>query len=131
MWYPTILSNVNVNIDRAGIVANYGEQSKDACVLNVRYQNVNGQKVVDGKPYLLPKEWDRQPNDSLSSTITFTDGEKFDFFFVGEYDSTEPIKDDDFMDGFFNYMNDNFDHVFAITSVSEFEVIPHFEITGK
>lgn len=130
MWYPTVLSDVNLNIDKANIVARYGEESKDTCVLNVRYKNVNGTKVVDGKPYLLPKEWDAQTNDKLASTITFTSGEDFDFFFVGEY-PTEPIADDDYMDGFYNYMNDRYDQVFAISSVSEFSVIPHLEITGR
>lgn len=130
MWYPTVLYGVNVNVDKASVVERYGEQSKDNAIMNVRYKKVGDFKVIDGKPYVPPKEWDRQVNDSLASTITFTAGEKFDFFFVGEY-PTEPIADNDYIDGFYNYMNDTYDHVFAITSVSEFSVIPHFEILGK
>ena len=41
------------------------------------------------------------------------------------------IDDDDFKGGFFNYMNKTYDEVFAITNVSKFNLIPHFEITAK
>ena len=130
MWYPTVLRGVNFMSDRSAIVQKYGEQSKDNAVVNVRYDNVNGKVFVVGKEYFPPKEWDRQTNDMLAETITFTPGEKFDFFYLGEY-SEEPISDDDYMEGFYDYMNSTFDGVFAITSVSKLDLIPHFEITGK
>ena len=130
MWYPTVLRGVNFMSDRSAIVQKYGEQSKDNAVVNVRYDNVNGKVFVAGKEYFQPKEWDRQTNDMLTKTITFTPGEKFDFFYVGEY-SEEPISDDDYMEGFYDYMNSTFDGVFAITSVAKLDLIPHFEITGK
>jgi hypothetical protein len=45
--------------------------------------------------------------------------------------NTAPIKDDDYgREGFYNYMNDRYDYVFAITKVAEYSVIPHFEIMG-
>ena len=130
MWYPTVLRGVNFMSDRSAIVQKYGEQSKDNAVVNVRYDDVNGKAFVDGKEYFQPKEWDRQTNDRLSETITFTPGEKFDFFYIGEY-SKEPISDDDYMEGFYDYMNSTFDGVYAITSVAKLDLIPHFEITGK
>ena len=130
MWYPTVLRGVNFMSDRSAIVQKYGEQSKDNAVVNVRYDDVNGKAFVDGKEYFQPKEWDRQTNDRLSKTITFTPGEKFDFFYLGEY-SEEPISDDDYMEGFYDYMNSTFDGVYAITSVAKLDLIPHFEITGK
>ena len=130
MWYPTVLRGVNFMSDRSAIVQKYGEQSKDNAVVNVRYDNVNGKVFVAGKEYFQPKEWDRQTNDMLTKTITFTPGEKFDFFYLGEY-SEEPISDDDYMEGFYDYMNSTFDGVFAITSVAKLDLIPHFEITGK
>lgn len=130
MWYPTVLRGVNFMSDRSAIVQKYGEQSKDNAVVNVRYDNVNGKVFVVGKEYFPPKEWDRQTNDMLAETITFTPGEKFDFFYLGEY-SEEPISDDDYMEGFYDYMNSTFDGVYAITSVAKLDLIPHFEITGK
>ena len=132
MWYPTVLHGVNLNVDKAAIVAKYGAESKDNAVLNVRSYTVRGQVFVDGKPYLPPKEWERQTNDKLSETLTFSSGKDFDFFMVGEYNGTEPIADDDYSyaDGFYNYINENYDYVFSITSVAQYTVIPHFEIMG-
>lgn len=130
MWYPTVLHCVNFMSDRSAIVQKYGEQSKDNAVVNVHYDNVGGKAFVDGKEYFQPKEWDRQTNDRLAETITFTPGEKFDFFYLGEY-SEEPISDDDYMEGFYDYMNSTYDGVYAITSVAKLDLIPHFEITGK
>lgn len=42
-----------------------------------------------------------------------------------------PIDDDDYKSGFFNYMNKTHDEVFAITNVSKFNLLPHFEITAR
>lgn len=69
MWYPTVLHDVNVMADRSAIVQKYGEESKDNAVLNVRY---DAGDMIAGKSYLTPKAWDRQTNDLLPQTITFT-----------------------------------------------------------
>lgn len=130
MWYPTVIDGVNLLIDKAAIVAKYGAESKDNAILNIHYQTVDGQILIDGKPYLPPKEWDAQTNDLLAGSITFTSGTDFDFFMLGEYPTTEPIRDDDFVDGFYNHVNDEYDFVFAITSVAKYTAIPHFEIMG-
>ena len=130
MWYPTILRGVNLNIDKAAIIAKYGAESKDNAALNVRYTVLDGKKMIGDKPYLPPKEWERQTNDMLPKTVTFASGIDFDFFMVGEYENTEPIPDDDYIDGFYNHINNTCDYVFAVTSVAEYSVIPHFEIMG-
>lgn len=132
-WYPNVIHGVNLLIDKAAIVAKYGAESKDNALLNIHYQTVDGQIMIDGKPYLPPKEWERQTNDKLSKAITFASGTGFDFFMLGEYPTTEPILDDydNFKHGFFEEMKEEYDFVFAITSVGMYSVIPHFEITGK
>ena len=130
MWYPTVICGVNLNIDRAAIMAKYGAESKDAVVLNVGYEILNGSKYVDGKLYLPPKEWENQTNNKLSDSLTFSSGNNADFFIVGDYGSADPIPDDDYDDGFYNYMNKSKDNVFVITSVGEYSAIPHFEILG-
>ena len=132
-WYPTVIHGVNLLIDKAAIVAKYGAESKDNAILNIHYKTVKGQIMVDGKPYLPPKEWERQTNDKLPETITFASGTGFDFFMLGEYPTTEPILDDydNYRNGFFEEMKKEYDFVFAITSVGMYSVIPHFEITGK
>ena len=129
IWYPHVLSDVNLTVDKAAIVAKYGEVSKDNAVLNVRCHFANGGIMVGNKPYLSPKEWERQTNDQLPNSITFTAGNDFDFFMLGDYGSEEPIVDED--GRFFSNMQDEYDYVYAITSSAQYSVIPHFEITGK
>lgn len=131
MWCPTILHDVDLNTDRAATFAKYGEESADAASLHVKYVYTGGEITVAGKQYLSPKEWERQTNDQLPGTITFTPGDKFDFFYAGVWNGTEPIQDETYLDGFYDYMNARYDHVYAITSVTQYSVIPHFEIVAK
>ena len=131
MWYPTVIDGVNLLIDKAAIVAKYGAESKDNAVLNIRYQMVDGQVMVADKPYFPPKEWERQTNDKLPETITFASGTGFDFFMLGEYPEIKPILDEEYRNGFFEEVKKEYDFVFAITSVANYSVIQHFEITGK
>lgn len=132
-WYPTILKGVNLILDKAAIIAKYGAESKDNAVLNARYQIADGNKIVGNKPYLPPKEWRRQEEDLRSASITFSDGQSFDFFYLGEWENENPISDDLYgVNGFYDYMNRTYDYVFAITSVGgPYKVIQHFEIMGK
>lgn len=123
-WYPTVLTGVDLNIDHAAIVAKYGENAQDSAKLHVR---INADGTVGGKTYLPPKEY--QALLSTTGFITFTPGEEFDFFFAGEW--TTFVLDSDYLDGFYNYMNKRYDNVFAITSVGQYSVIPHFEIMGR
>lgn len=131
-WFPTVLHNVHLNTDRAAILARYGESSQDAAVLNVRYE-VNGDaKLIEGKTWHPPKEWDKLEN--VSQHITFKSGDTFDFFIKGEWLGVNPIDNKEYMDlgGFYNYMNKEYDFVFAVSSVGgPYSVIPHFEIMGR
>lgn len=129
MWFPHVLTNVNFNADKSVIVSKYGEESKDNAVLNIKYHLRGLTKMVNGKPYLNPKDWERKVNDELSNFITFAQGNEFDFFMLGDYGSEEIIKDD--KGTFFRDIQQEYDNVYAITSVAEYTVIQHFEIVGK
>ena len=48
-WYPTVIYNVNVNIDKASIIAKYGAESRDSVVLNVPYKIIDRVKKVAEK----------------------------------------------------------------------------------
>ena len=121
-WYPTILHGVDLNVDAAAIRTSMGAEATDKAKLHIRY-DPSGMKV-GGKAYLLPKAW--QQSDHTG--ITFQDGELFDFFWRGEW--TGVVNDEDYRDGFFNYMKKLHDEVFVITSVARYDCIPHFEIMG-
>lgn len=131
-WYPSVLRNVHLNMDRAAIVAKYGATATDNAVLNIRYTNDGGNKIVAGKRWMPPKEWERQLDHI--GTITFTAGDLFDFFWLGDWGSEEPVHDSDYFSDkdFYTYMNRTHDYVFAVSAVGgPYSVIPHFEIMGK
>lgn len=123
IWFPTVLKNVNLVIDKAVINAQYGPESSDNAVLNVRYKMDGENIMVAGKPWMPPMEWDK-----TMDSLTFADG---DFFWKGEWGGGI-AQDTDYGDeSFYNYMNRTKDYVFLITAVSKLSVIPHFEIVGK
>lgn len=122
-WYPFVLEGVNVNESRGAVLQVMGQDSQDNCVLNVRYTTQDGVKYIGEYEYTDPKAW-------TTGKITFQDGADFGFFWIGEWTGTA-VSDADYTDSFFDYMKLTYDHVYAITSVSYFSVIPHFEITGR
>lgn len=128
VWFPHVLTGVNLLYDKAVISSKYGEQSKDNAVLNIRYKRENGDIVIGNIPYLLPMEWEKQA-EVQHEFITFKAGNEFDFFMLGDYGSQETVIDTD--DTFFREIQKEYDNVFAITSVAVYTTIPHFEILGK
>ena len=133
-WHPTIIPNVHLNMDRAAIMAKYGAEAADSAELHLRYTQEGNEKRIAEKVWKPPKEWEKLLDKT--GAITFTPGDRFDFFWLGNWDREAPVHDSDFtvisFTGFYNFMNRNFDHVFAITSVGgPYSVIPHFEILGK
>lgn len=131
-WYPTVLHNVHLNMDRAAILAKYGAESADSAVLNVKYTQDGENKKVGNKTWKPPKEWDKLLDPT--GFLTFTTGTRFDFFWLGEWENEEPIFDQDYFSDtdFYTYMNRTHDYVFAISSVGgPYSVIQHFEIMGK
>lgn len=133
-WYPSVLHNVHLNMDRAAILAKYGAEADDAAQLHIRYKLDSGQYYVGTKPWMPPKEWEKLLDHSKA--ITFTPGDRFDFFWVGDWGNEEPVYDADYTGtasyGFYSHMNKNYDFVYAISSVGgPYSVIPHFEILGK
>lgn len=131
-WYPTVLHNVQLNMDRAAILAKYGAESADNAVLHIWYKQDGENKIVGEKLWRPPKMWDQllEPEKAL----TFTTGTRFDFFWLGDWGNEDPVHDADYFadTDFYTYMNRTHDYVFAISSVGgPYSVIPHFEIMGK
>lgn len=126
-WIPTVLHNVDLNIDRAVIVSRYGADSNDRAILHVRCNIDDGNVYIEGKPWVTPAQY-----RNTAGALTFTSGEEFDFFIEGEYGDGSAISDDAFgIDGFYDYMNRQYD-CYAITSVSgPYSLLPHFEVTAR
>lgn len=131
VWLPTVLRKVDLNIDKAAIIAKYGENSSDTARLHIKYIADGATAKIGNKAYLPPKEWKAQTQEQASKSITFASGQAFDFFIAGEWHDTEPINDADYTDGFYNFANTVYDNCFAITAVAKYSVVPHFEIMAK
>lgn len=137
-WYPHVLSNVDLNTDKGAILKKYGSDTTDNAQLHIAYY-MHATDPEDDRimiataggmfPWIPPKKWKRQTNNLLSETLTFSPED--DFFWEGKWDKGV-VNDADYRNGFYQYMNQNKDNVFKITSVSEpYTVIPHFEILAK
>ena len=125
-WYTTVIKGVNLNIDRAALLAKYGENSQDNAYLGIHYKKENGGVVVADKPWMSPSKWDK-----TEDSITFASGNDFDFFWAGEW-AGGIVTDADYLDeGFYNFLNRTEDYVFAISKVAIHTVIPLIEIWGK
>ncbi len=126
-WYPTVLTDVNLNKDKGEVIARYGPNSSDNAILNVRYENDGEDVIIGGKQWIQPKQW--QISQTPGTYLTFAAG---DFFWNGAWDGTTALYDGNYGDQtFYDYMLANYDDVFMVTSVGHFSVIPHLEVTGK
>ena len=136
-WVPTVLRGVHLVVDRAKIISTYGENSTDHAMLNIRYKGNRNEPYIDGKRYVQPKEFRRMDIDQASDCITFSFGDDFDFIIAGEWEELGNAGDvvyNDYYDkylGFFDYMNLHYDNVFAISGVSQYNLIPHFTVTAR
>lgn len=128
-WVPILLEKVHLIIDRSIIISTYGEQAADNAKLHVRYSPSGETAVIQGRTYYRPKEYARR--GSSEGAISFQFGDSFDFFIEGDYTNLGIVDDEDYQSGFYNYMNKTYDNVFAITNVSKFNLIPHFEIVAR
>ena len=135
VWYPHVLSGVDLITDKGAILKKYGPDSTDNAELHIPYTADKEKKIIidnSGKNlfWIPPKEWQRQVNDDLPLSITFGSD---DFFIEGIW-TKGMVNEDDYLrqNGFYNYINNQFDFVFKISSVGgPYTVIPHFEILGK
>lgn len=128
VWYPTVLRGVDLNVDKAAILAKYGAESNDTARLHVKYQRREDGIYVADKLWLPPKEWENQTNDVMADSLTFAGGSAFDFVWAGEW-TDGVVNDEDFgVEGLYGHMNARHDFVFIVSSVAMYSVIPHFEI---
>ena len=129
-WYPTVISNVDLIVDRGANIEKTGLDSADSAKLHVRYQNISGKMMIEGKEYLTEKAWNVQDSSDRSNTITFSEGK--DFFVRGEY-LENPLPDDGYgEEGFYTHMKNTYDDCYMINTVGgPYTLIPHFEIGGK
>lgn len=120
-WAGHVLTDVDLITDRAAIIARYGADCQDRAKLHVKY--APGDKI-NGLTYVRPEDY-----TGAAGTLTFATGNEFSFFYDGEADILS-ADDADYLDGFFDYMNQR-GSTYIVTSAAQYYVIPHWEIAGR
>ncbi len=133
LWLPSVLEGVDLAVGRGASYRRWGAVSDDRALLGVRYVPGGDNIYVGGKLWLPPLRWRSLGVGVCARAVTFSGGESFDFFIPGCFEGGGIIADADYDrdGGFYAFMNRTRDDVFAVTSVSRFSLIPHFEVTGK
>lgn len=125
VWYPSVLTGVQLIIDKAANQAKTGLEGADTVRLHIAYQFKDGDKYISGKRYIQPKAW-RSLVD-VAGTVTFAEGESF-FLCMAYPEEPEP---DDGRLPMLERMKQAYDDCFIISSVGVYSLIPHFEIGGN
>lgn len=140
LWYPTVISHVQLQIGAAARLRQMGPETADAASLHIRFKKHTDSVLIENvldmaedaaktvsKPYIPPKEWAGQKDKA--GTLTFA--EKKDFFYCGDWTGLTVSDTAYGKKGFYDYMRKNRDNVFLITSIRRCNLIPHFEIGGR
>ena len=151
-FIPRVLENVHLIIDHSATWNTFGGAQADNTRLHVRCTPSGNGVLIGGElTYCEPKEWKTLSDFNGMITFRYGNDTDFDFFVKGVYlpDSGKLVNEipvgegvmtheAGFIDdsafgkfGFYSYLNKMYDHVFAITQVSQYNLIPHFEIMAR
>ena len=114
-WQATILNDVRLIETQGANIEKSGISGADSASLYIRTNTLE-------KEYKEPKEWSRLED----KTDSFTLAKDTDFFVCGDMAAEYTGQAD-----FFNFMKENFDGVYKITTVDRYDLIPHLEVGGK
>lgn len=130
MWYSHVIRNT----DAVGIIhgatntaVNGTTKSDNAVVLINSTIDKHIQTDEGLLPYTAPKSYAALENGN--NAITFQP--QTDFIVLGEHYYNNPINDDDYETGFYDYINSTLDDVYLIVSAAFYGLIPHFEIGAR
>lgn len=113
-WYPTLLSNVRLLINKGANIGSVGASDADSAKLSIKDEYLI-------KPYMKPIAWKNSNNKADYFTL-----DENSFFVAGDTTAESTASDD-----FFNYMKNKYDDCYKITTADRYELIPHFEVGGK
>ena len=103
-----------------------GNENANSLWLSIPLISVNNELYADGVKYLKNKRYAASEDKSDCFTV-----KKNDFVVLGAYESDSVINDDDYKDGFFQYMKSKYDDVYNINTIDEYKGIRHIEIGGR
>lgn len=128
-WRVTVIDGCYFYVTSALLPSTNGLGNSDnSCLIIYTEKDAS----INGLKYLKPKEYQRSDKAGC-----FTMKPETDFFLCGAWEGFEDeipqlISDDEFENGFYDFMNDNYDDVLMIQSAVHYSsLIPHFEVVGK
>jgi len=151
LFIPTVLEGVHLIIDHSTAWNTFGGAQTDNVRLHVRYTPCGDKTMIGSKQYCEPKEWKRLEDFTDMITFRYGTDTDFDFFVKGVFLPEQGklvnnvavgqsiltldsgfISDNAYGNfGFYDYLNKMYDHVFAVTQVSQYNLIPHFELMAR
>lgn len=117
-WYCTVLHDVRLEITKGANIVKSGIREADGARLSIM-TNTDFEK-----DYVEPKKWLALTDEEREASFTFNSSQ--DFFVKGNTSEIE-IKESNF----FEYMRANYDDVYKITTVDNYDnILPHIEVGG-
>lgn len=128
-WRTSVFDGVNIIEAQGKSATKHGDTGSDSVEILLNCQPFKLAMDRDGNEllYLTPKAYAARGEAEGYFTLT----PECDFIMTGDHHSEEPLNDDDYDEGLYHAMNDEYDGVYMITSATWFGLLPHFEIGGR
>lgn len=133
-WHTTVFNGVNLLETKAETATrDSGRTNGDTVELILHTDSGKIAQAVgaDGETasvqYVGPKAYSAL--DDPQGYFTFK--AETDFVVVGNHGQTTPVIDDEYDEGLYHAMNNEYDGVYMITAAAFFGLLPHFEIGGR
>ena len=128
LWYMSVIPGADLIALKSSNHSTEGTNSADTVDILI---NCSAEKVFSTlageKGYLPPKEYKKCGDPA--NNITFTP--ERDFIYAGEWQDLTPVDDDEYDEGFYHALNEEYDGIYMISSAAFYGLLPHFEIGGR
>lgn len=125
-WHATAITKAHVITDKSFSQSTLGEQPSTTMTISVLMDN----GYISGKEWMPQIQWMKQ--EDVSNCITAKGGEYFDMVILGAWEGPDIVDDSEYKRGFYSWMKQNRDYVYAVISVSgPYKYLPHINITAR
>ena len=130
-WYSTVIKNCTLEDTESSSDSARGRNSTSNVRIHLHCNSQQVFKTTRGNiPYVPTKEY--QNLTAVSGRVkglTFTP--EVDFLVVGKEMKENAVLDDNYENGFYNYVNKTVDDVYMVTNSTWYSLLPHFVVGGR
>ena len=127
-WFLSVIPNVSFINSDSSAASKDGLNNTGILRLSIHSTKDKQVHTLDGlKSYTGTKSYAK--SETPSRVLTFAP--ETDFIYDGVWSDLSPISDDEYDSGLYHEMNNSYDGVYLVQSVTFYELIPHFEIGGR